>query len=314
MHVTLGQLRAFERIVRLGSFHAAALELKLSQPSVSQRIRELEAALRAPLFVRRGPRVSLTAEGHALIDYADRMLATASDMVERFRTRDPLNGTLRLGVNETFAFICLPELLKRLEQQYPAIRTSVFVGDTGVVSARLNDQALDLAVVSEPTLATHVSQQALGTNAFGWFASTALALPRRTFTPADLEHHQLLVPAPPARLHATVAKWFADAGVKPRRISTCNSIHATAETIAQGVAIGIAPVRLMQDAVEKRGVRRLKVNPALPGHHVAICYQIREFGPGLNVLVDLIRELAGRHRVFVQEPTGAHPSAAFQKP
>ena len=77
MYVTLGQLRAFERIVRLGSFHAAALELKLSQPSVSQRIRELEAALNTPLFVRRGPRVSLTAEGHALIEYADRMLATA---------------------------------------------------------------------------------------------------------------------------------------------------------------------------------------------------------------------------------------------
>ena len=35
MYVTLGQLRAFERIVRLGSFHAAAAELNLSQPSVS---------------------------------------------------------------------------------------------------------------------------------------------------------------------------------------------------------------------------------------------------------------------------------------
>jgi len=227
MHVTLGQLRAFERIVRLGSFHAAALELKLSQPSVSQRIRELEGALQTPLFVRRGPRIGLTAEGHALVEYADRMLTTAGELVERFRTRDPLKGTLRLGVNETFAFICLPDLLKRMEQQYPAIRTSVFVGDTGIVSARLNDQALDIAVVSEPTVAPHVSQEPLGSNAFGWFASTSLTLPRRTFTPADLEHYQLLVPPPPARLHATVAKWFAEASVKPRRISTCNSIHAT---------------------------------------------------------------------------------------
>ena len=60
------------------------------------------------------------------------MLATAGELVERFRTRDPLKGTLRLGVNETFAFICLPELLQRIERRYPAIRTSVFVGDTGV--------------------------------------------------------------------------------------------------------------------------------------------------------------------------------------
>jgi len=170
MHVTLGQLRAFERIVRLGSFHAAAAELNLSQPSVSQRIRELEAALQTPLFVRRGPRVGLTAEGHALVEYADRMLSTADELFDRFRTRDPLKGTLRLGVNETFAFVCLPELLKRLEQQYPAIRASVFVGDTGIVSARLNDQALDIAVVSEPTVAAHVSQEPIGTNVFGWSA------------------------------------------------------------------------------------------------------------------------------------------------
>jgi DNA-binding transcriptional LysR family regulator len=298
MHVTLGQLRAFERIVRLGSFHAAALELRLSQPSVSQRIRELEAALQTPLFVRRGPRISLTAEGHALIEYADRMLATAGELVERFRTRDPLKGTLRLGINETFAFTCLPELLKRIEQQYPAIRTSVFVGDTGVVSARLNDQALDIAVVSEPTIAPHVSQETLGVNAFGWFASTSLTLPRRTFTPADLEQYHLMVPPPPARLHTTVMKWFADAGLKPRRVSTCNSIHAAAETIMQGAAIGIVPVRIMASAVEKHGVRLLKVNPPLPGHQVAICYQIREFGPSLKLLVDLIRELVAKNKLF----------------
>jgi len=234
----------------------------------------------------------------SLIEYADRMLTTAGELVERFRTRDPLKGTLRLGVNETFAFICLPELLKRMEQQYPAIRTSVFVGDTGVVSARLNDQALDIAVVSEPTVAPHVSQEPLGVNAFGWFASTSLTLPRRTFTPADLEQYQLIVPPPPARLHATVMKWFAEAGVKPRRLSTCNSIHATAETIEQGAAIGIVPVRIMTSAVEKRGVRLLKLNPPLPGHQVAICYQIREFGPSLKVLVDLIRELVAKNKLF----------------
>ena len=73
MNVTLSQLKTFERIVRLGSFHAAARELRLTQPSVSQRIRELETMLRTRLFIRRGPRISLTAEGHALIEYADRL-------------------------------------------------------------------------------------------------------------------------------------------------------------------------------------------------------------------------------------------------
>ena len=299
MNVTLSQLRAFERIVRLGSFHAAARELRLSQPSVSQRIRELESVLKTPLFVRRGPRVSLTAEGHALVEYADRVLGAAGEMVERFRTRDPLKGMLRLGVNESFALVCLPEFLRRLEQRYPAIRTSVLVGDTGLVSSKLDAQELDIAIVSEPTVPRHVKQEPLGKNEFGWFTNTAFALPRRVLSPTDLRQYHLIVPPPPARLHATVNQWFADAGARPVRVSQCNSISATMLTVLHGTAIGILPARVMQDELAKRSVKLVRVLPKVPAHRVSICYQISEFGPGLKVLVDLTRELVAHYKLFV---------------
>src|SRR5882757_6442468 len=172
MNVTLHQLRAFERVVRLGSFRAAARELRLSQPSVSQRIRELEA-------------------------------------------------TLRLGASETFALVCLPELLRRLELRYPAISTSVFIGDTGVVSRMLNGRELDIAVVSEPQVAKHLKQEPLGKNEFGWFAAAASDLPRRVLSPSDLGSYHLIVPPSSARLHVTVMQWFSEAGTRPARISSC---------------------------------------------------------------------------------------------
>jgi DNA-binding transcriptional LysR family regulator len=297
--VTLSQLRAFERIVRLGGFHAAARELKLSQPSVSQRIRELESALQTPLFVRRGPRVSLTAEGHALVEYADRVLDATGEMVERFRTRDPLRGVLRVGMNETFALVCLPELLRRLEQRYPAIRTSVFVGDTGVVSRILDAQELDIAIVSEPSVAKHVKQEPLGKNEFGWFTSAAVDMPRRALSPSDLRSYHLIVPPPPARLHATVNQWFADAGARPVRVSTCNSISATMQIVLHRTAVGILPVRVMQDALARKSVKLVRVLPQVPAHRVSICYQMSAFGPGLKVLVDLTRELVAQQKVFV---------------
>ncbi|MEO6749334.1 MAG: LysR family transcriptional regulator [Casimicrobiaceae bacterium] len=299
MKVTLSQLKAFERIVRLGSFHAAARELGLTQPSVSQRIRELEAALNTPLFVRRGPRVSLTAEGHALVEYADRMLGTAGELVERFRTRDPLKGMLRLGLNESFALICLPDLLHRLEQRYPAIRTSVFVGDTGLVSQLLNKRELDIAVVSEPDVGAHVKLEPIGRNTLGWYARADIKLARGVHSPADLCQFHLVVSPPSAQLHATAGRWFAQAGVAPQRVSTCNSLSATILTIRQGTAVGLVPVRVMQDEVERHSVRRIRVAPELPAHRVSICYQISEFGPGLKVLVDLTRELVAQHKLFV---------------
>lgn len=52
MSMTLAQIRTFEAIARLGSFQAASRELGLTQPSVSQRIRELETTLATRLFIR----------------------------------------------------------------------------------------------------------------------------------------------------------------------------------------------------------------------------------------------------------------------
>ena len=299
MNVTLSQLRAFERIVRLGSFHAAARDLNLTQPSVSQRIRELEEVLKTPLFVRRGPRISLTAEGHALVEYADRMLETAGEMVERFHTRDPLKGVLRLGLNESFALICLPELLQRLEQRYPEIRTSVFVGDTGLVSQALNRKELDIAIVSEPKVGAHVRLEPIGRNRLAWFAGANFELARGTLTPAELAQYHLIVSPPTAQLHSTVTQWFARSGVVPRRVSTCNSLSATVATIVHGTAIGLVPMRVMQEESAARRVKRIRVNPELPAHRVSICYQVSEFGPGLRVLVDLTRELVAQYKLFV---------------
>src|SRR5882724_3297555 len=185
MSPTLAQIRTFERIAKLGSFRAAARQLRLTQPSVSQRIRELEDALGAELFVRRGPGISLTVEGTALIAYADRLLGTADEMVERFRARDPLKGLLRLGLNETFGLVCLPDLLRHLEEQYPALMTSVQVGDTGTVSRMLNEQQLDIAVISEPDVAEHVRREAIGVNELAWFARAAFSGPRDVLSPED---------------------------------------------------------------------------------------------------------------------------------
>jgi len=301
MNVTLDQLKAFERIVRLGTFHAAALDLHLTQPSVSTRIKELEAALNVQLFIRNGPRISMTAEGHALIEYADRMLGTAGELVERFKTRDPLKGLLRLGLNESFALISLLDLMRRLEQYYPAIRTSIFVGDTGTVSQMLNEQKLDIAIVSNPSVEAHVTQQYLGENHFGWFAHSSFAMKREVFSPADLSPLHLIISPPTARLHATATDWFAGAKVTPVRMSTCNSLWVTVQSVVQGLGVALLPVRVMQAEVDAHRAKRLPVKPEIEPHKVSICYQTSEFGPGIKTLVDLIHELIVHHKLFLSE-------------
>ncbi|TPI41347.1 LysR family transcriptional regulator [Mesorhizobium sp. B3-1-6] len=299
MRLTLAQLIAFERIVRLGSFHAAAQHIGLTQPSISQRIHELEDILGAQLFVRRGPKISVTAEGTALIAYADRMLQTATELSDRFRTRNPLMGLLRLGLTETFALICLPELLNRLESRYPSLKTSVQVGDTASLGKLFSEQVLDVAIMSEPDIDHDIRREPLGTNELSWYVGPNTNIPLGSLSPADLCAHHLIIPPPPARLYTTAMRWFSQAGATPLRLSMCNSLSVTIPTVINGLAVGLIPTRVMADRVARGEVRRLNVVPAMDGHRVSICYQPGEANSGLQEVIQLMRDLVAEYRLFV---------------
>lgn len=297
--LSLEQLRAFERIARLGTFRAAARDLGLTQPSVSQRVRELEDTLRATLFTRRGPRIALTIEGRALLDYAARMLAIEAEVVERFASRDPLKGLLRLGVNDSFGLVCLVDLMRRLEMRYPQLKVSVLVENSSVMSRLLNEQAIDIAVVSEPEIEPHVQEVVVGRNELAWFAGAGLGLPAGDLGPRRLAAEHVMVSPPPSRLYDTVTRWFAAAGVEPARLSTCNNLSVMALAIADGAAIGVMPVQVMRRDTVRALVRRLDIAPPLRAHQVSICYQSAGIGPGIEAVVSLARQLILEKALFL---------------
>jgi DNA-binding transcriptional LysR family regulator len=298
INVTLSQILAFERVVRLGTVHAAAEDLGLSQPAVSQRIRELEQTLGAKLFLRNGRRITVSADGTAMLAYADQLLKTTDELVLRLRSHDPLKGVLRLGLSETFALVCLTALLEGLGLQYPSLKTSLHIGDTNAVSDLLNEQKLDLAVISDPSVADHVRREPLGINQHGWFAASSAGFGETVLTPGELCQHHLIVTPPPARLFTTVTRWFGQAGVAPARLSMCNSLSVTALMIRDGLGIGLVPRGVMRDSVAKGEVFELSVRPLVAAHQVWICYQMEELGLGLQQVVGLIQDVAADREVF----------------
>ena len=297
MRFTLAQLEAFAGIVRGGTFHAAARQLHLTQPTVSQRIRELEAAIGAPLFLRQRPRLKLTPEGHALLDFSRRLLGTAGELAAHFQTRNPLKGVLRLGVPATFAHACMTDLLLRLEQRYPDLKASVRVQDSGTMLKMLEDEELDVAILVAPIASPRLRHQLVGQTELTFFAAPGPRT-RGALRAADLAPRHLMLTPPPSRLLTTVMDWFAAAGVTPARISTCNDIKVAVETVANGVAIGALPLSVVHDAITRGQVRRLTVAPALPAHPVAICHQRARLGPGLEEVVELMRDLIAEQRLY----------------
>ena len=298
MNITLAQVKAFERIARLGSFHAAARHLHLTQPSVSQRIHDLEDQLGAELFLRRGPKVTLTSHGTQFLPFADQMLGTMARLAEQFRTPSVLKGTLRLGVSESFALACLSDLILRLEIRFPNLKSLVQVGDTGTISKMIDDHQLDLAVISEPNVAREVQRIAIGANELAWFADASLDILHNVHTPAELCKYHLFISPPPSRLYTTATRWFSAAAAMPERLSMCNSLSVTKNVVLRGLGIGLMPIRVIQEELLDGLVVRLDVEPVVPRHEVWICYRDEQFGSDINRLVEAVSEVADEHRLF----------------
>ena len=104
------QLRAFADVIELGSFSAAAKRLHLTQPAVSQQIKQLETRFALKLFERVGRKVTPTPAGTELMVHARRMEAVTADALEAMaRHATGALGRVRIGTGPRLAFIsCRP--------------------------------------------------------------------------------------------------------------------------------------------------------------------------------------------------------------
>lgn len=146
--MTLRQLRTFKAVADHSSFSLAAHELRLSQPSVSYQVKELEEALGVPLLDRLGKRVRLTEGGTVLYEYARKMLGVLDEATVAFEElRGIKRGTLRVGASTTAGIYLMPAALGAFKKEHPALVISLEIGTRARVQEQVLHGELDLAVV-----------------------------------------------------------------------------------------------------------------------------------------------------------------------
>lgn len=151
MHINLDYYRVFYHVAKTGSFTQAGDELCISQPAVSQTIRQLEDSLGSRLFVRIPKGVKLTPEGEVLFSYVKRGYEYITLGEEQFKKMIELeNGEIRIGASDmTLQFFLLP-FLEEFHEKFPAIKVKVTNAPTPVTLEYLYAGKIDFGVVSEP--------------------------------------------------------------------------------------------------------------------------------------------------------------------
>ena len=293
MKFNLPQLEALLWVVRLGSFGAAAARLNVTQPAVSVRIRDLEAAVGGKLFLRDSYRAKPTPLGREMALQAERVIEQCEALEGRFAPGDSLRGPVRIGVADSFAMTSLPQLLRDFERRFPGARAEIRVDFSVLLNRSLQAGDLDIAVLTAPAPGALVTVEPLEMLELVWVAAPRLALPAsRTLRPADLAAVPIITNPEPSNLYTSIAGWFAAAGVQPARIHTCNSLVIMTQLAREGAGVSLLPSGILSRELRSKALRVLKVAPRIPAHPLAVAYRRDAPGQGLKTLAKMIRELA----------------------
>ena len=149
--LTLQQLEYFLAAVRLGSFSAAAEELHLAQPSLSEQVRRLEAELGVPLFQRVGRGMEPTEAGNALRPHAERTLDAAEEARDSVvAVRELRGGTATFGTWGTARFYPGIDIVAEFRRRHPSVRVRMVGQNSSEVVDAVRAGELEAGMVALP--------------------------------------------------------------------------------------------------------------------------------------------------------------------
>jgi DNA-binding transcriptional LysR family regulator len=253
--MTFRQLEAFLAVVRERSFGRAADRIHLSQPTLSEHIRELERELGKSLFARRGRTVTLTEAGRVFQPHALRVATAADDGRQAVAQLDGLgHGSLVLGAGTTPGIYVLPRVIAACQRRYAGIELSLHVANSAVIEQRVRDGDVDLGVVGGHVLGPGERCVAAGlmdelvlitTRGHRWAR-------RGRVGSAELMSERLLVREPGSATRQVLERALQQAGIVPARTMELNHTEAIKECVMAGLGVAFVSAYAVRGEVRAR--------------------------------------------------------------
>lgn len=242
----LHKLNIFATVARTGSFSAAAEQLLLSQPAVSQHVHDLEISLGTRLFARGRRGVTMTPAGAQLYDYALAIFRLVSDAENAVTDVANLEaGQLTVGATPGVSVYLLPEPIQDFHSRYPNLNVAVHTGTTPEIMADLRSGQLDLGLiegeVNEATgsdLAMQplqvVEQQLVVGRRHPWWG-------RSTVTMAELNGQTFVMRQRNSQTRIWLDALLQEHAIRPRVGAEFDNVESIKRTVANSTSVTILP-------------------------------------------------------------------------
>lgn len=239
----MAELKALHAIARCGSVTKAAVQLGVSQPTVTAQLRQLEARYGVELFHRQGRGMQLSAEGQGLMPMVDRLLQQESEIEFRLRDAGTLRqGSLRVGATGPFYVM---DTVQRYHGRYPDVGLTLSIGNSQAMLQALHDYRIEIA-----TLAFRVDDERLHRQTIAidpvrlvLHCSHPLARGRDSVALLELDGHTLLLREPGSMTRQLGEAMLREAGIRPRRVLEIGSRESIRQAVLCGLGVSLMPSR-----------------------------------------------------------------------
>jgi LysR family transcriptional regulator, cyn operon transcriptional activator len=283
-------LRYFLAVAEAGSFSRAANRLGISQPAISQQMRDLETGLRVSLFQRRGKRILLTSAGLIFQEHARVLLRELENLLQELSSEPgQLRGALHLGVVPILNVALVPHLLGLFAAAHPGISLTVEEISSTEIETALEEGRMDVGLGFLTRHSPNLRYERLRTDEFALIVSGAHPWWNRRVIHFSELHQQRLLQLPDSFVMRRMTDEISrNHQVRPRTVAEINAIGTLLRSLAPLKAAALMP------KIALRGTEGLKLKAIrLQGKNLALeIGLLRLIGSGTNRVVAAFSELA----------------------
>ena len=136
-------------VLREGSITGASKKLYVSQPALSQTIKQIENDLGSPIFDRSTDPISLTYAGQKYVDAAHQMLDIDRNLRAQIaETKKEVHGKIRVGISVQRGLQLLPQVIPSFAQLYPFIKIELVEHGSDTLERMTSEGQCDIALVA----------------------------------------------------------------------------------------------------------------------------------------------------------------------
>lgn len=273
--VNLELYRVFYTVAKCGSLTKAAEELYISQPAVSQSIKQLENQLGISLFNRTHRGMELSAQGGKLIfskiEQALYLLNEAEDMIAQLNTS--ASGTIRIGASDTIFEYFLADKIVTYHEKFPAVKIELVSDLTHKTLEALKTNKCDvgfinLPIPSDPELTVYGNCMQL-TDVFVT-NEQHIELTKGVIPLSKLQEYPLILMDPNTIARKSMTVFLENNGIELKPSIEISSWDLMKRLVIRGMGVGCIPREYALHRLADKSMYEIKTDPALPARSIGM--------------------------------------------